>query len=192
MPRLPEVQSRLPLGRQPSTAPVSRNDPRTGAALCGQLGLAAVDASGLPKLIDAATVVVLPAVGGDVAPAVGPAPVGVGEVVRVCELAGTDDRARPAVDVVGLGERGYTSGYVGWRLGDPESGAPRHGVAPVGLGDAEVLQHLLRTQPARCHADGGDGKFTEFGSESLHNPLDIRLDEVVVEADVAPEIGIRV
>ena len=89
-------------------------------------------------------------------------------------------------------ERGYTSGHVGRRLGDPEARALLHGVAPVCLGDTEVLQHLLGAQPARCDADGRHGEATQFGVEPLHDPLDIRLDEVVVETDVAPELRIRV
>jgi hypothetical protein len=38
--------------------------------------------AGLPKLVDSSAVVVFPAVGGKVAPAVRPAPVGVRDVVR--------------------------------------------------------------------------------------------------------------
>jgi hypothetical protein len=68
-------------------------------------GLAAV-CRYLPELVDAATVVVLPAVGGDVAPTVGLAPISVGEAIGVGELASADDRSRPTVGVVGSGEGG--------------------------------------------------------------------------------------
>src|SRR5204862_7986998 len=71
-----------------------------------------------PELGDAAAVVVLPPVGGEVSPAVRPAPVSVRDAVCVSELSGADDRAGPAVDVCRLGERRNASRHIGRRLGD--------------------------------------------------------------------------
>ena len=96
-------------------------------------------------------------------PGVGPGAVGVGDAVGVGELAGADDRARPTGRRRGRGQRGDAPGDVGRRLGDREPGLVRAGVAPGRLGDAEVLQHLLRAQPARGHADGGDGVLGQLG-----------------------------
>jgi hypothetical protein len=56
---------------------------RRAEAVARSLGLLAVVLSELAELVDAAAVFVLPAVGGDVPPAVGPAAVGVCDVVGV-------------------------------------------------------------------------------------------------------------
>src|SRR5262249_39741716 len=83
-----------------------------------------------PEPVDPLAVVPLPAVGRQVAPAVRPAAVGVGDAVGVGQLAGADDRARPAAGVGRLGERGDAPADVGRRLGDREAGCLDAGVAP--------------------------------------------------------------
>src|SRR5262245_41964585 len=96
------------------------------------------------KLLDSPAVFrMIPAVGGDVTPAVGAAAVDVGDAVGVGKLAGADDRAAPAGGVGVLGKCGHPSRDVAGRLRDSETGTSRGAVAPVRLGDSEVLQHLL-------------------------------------------------
>src|SRR3954447_19684860 len=114
------------------------------------------------ELIDAVAVVSFPAVGGEVAPAVGSAAVSVRDAVGVGKLPGADDRAGPALGVVGERERGHASCDVGGRFRDPEAGTLAASVAPVRLGYAEVLQHLLGAQPAGRDADGGHRLLLEF------------------------------
>ena len=79
----------------------------------------------LPELLDSEAVLLLPAVGSDVAPAIGPAAVRIRDVVGVGKLTRADDRASPAVGVAGAGERGNASGDISRRLGDREAGLSR-------------------------------------------------------------------
>src|SRR5579884_2913733 len=86
---------------------------------------------GSSELVDSPAVLLVPPVGRDVAPAVGLAPVRVGEPVGVREPADADDRPRPPFRVVGPGERGHAPGDIRRRLGDGESRPLAAGVAPV-------------------------------------------------------------
>src|SRR6476659_2786210 len=122
--------------------------------------------SDLPELVDAAAWFRLPPVGGVIAPAVRPASVGVSDAVGVGELASADDRACPSLGVCVTGECSNASRDIGRRLGDAEAGTVAARVPPVRLGDTEVLQHLLRAQPAGRHADGRHGTVLELGAQA--------------------------
>src|SRR5579884_553061 len=143
------------------------------------------------EVLDAQAVLLVPAVRLEVAPAVRPAAVDIGEPVRVGEPARAGDRAAPALGVGAGRERRDASGDVGGRLRDRETGTVAAGVPPVLLADAEVLEHLLRAEPAGRDADDRDRLVLELGRETLDDAFHVRLHEVVVEADVPPELGVR-
>src|SRR5215831_13037302 len=85
-----------------------------------------------------------------------PRAVQVGEPVRTRELRGADRLLVPAVPVGIRGEGGDGAPDVARRLGEPEVGgslATLDRVAPVLLGDPEIVEHHLRAQPAGRDGD---------------------------------------
>src|ERR1700722_9686202 len=104
-------------------------------------GSSAVPESAEP--VNALAVLPVPAIGRQVAPAFRLAAVGIDDTVGIGELAGADDRATPAVSIARCCQRGNTPGDVSRGLGDRETWSAHAGITPAGLGDTEVLQHLL-------------------------------------------------
>ena len=81
------------------------------------------------------------------------------------------------------GERGDGAAHVARRLGDAEVGDALGRVAPVGLGDAERVEHHLRAQPARGEGDGGAAVGGEVLGLREREPDDGGLGEVVEGVD---------
>ena len=86
------------------------------------------------------------------------------------------------------GKRGDPPADVRRRLGNAEVRRRRQRVAPVLLGDPEVLEHPLRPQPARRDRNCGRGRADQLGGQAYGDPFHRRLDQVVVETNIAAEV----
>ena len=80
-------------------------------------------------------------------------------------------------------ERGDGAADVARGLGDAEVGDALGRVAPVGLRDAERVEHHLRAQPARRERDGGRAVGREVLGLGEREPDDRGLGEVVERVD---------
>ena len=101
------------------------------------------------------------------------------ETIEIDQILRGQGRAGQAahVRIGGQGGDAASNEERGFRLGEQRVGLGR--VAPVGLGDPEVLQDVLGTQEAGRQGQGGDARAPEVPGHGVSQAQHRRLDHVV-------------